>query len=139
MKKAIFEGMVFDEYDRQLPVVYVGDDPAYVIDDDGFNRHVSASEIDRQVWDYMNRDFEGNEDFISKKTAEMMGVDDIFSIAVIRKQLENRDEQFYELEEKGIPYDMRQYLNMLGFKVIVNQRGELVEINQPSISSEDDE
>lgn len=139
MKKAIFEGLVFDEYDRQLPVVYVGDDPAYVIDDDGFNRHVSANEIDRQVWDYMNRGFEGNEDFISQKTAEMMGVDDIFSIAVIRKQLENRNEQFYELEGKGLPFDMRQYLNMLGFKVIVNQRGELVEINQPSITSEDDD
>ena len=139
MKKAIFEGLVFDEYDRQLPVVYVGDDPAYVIDDDGFNRHVSANEIDRQVWDYMNQGFEGNEDFISQKTAEMMGVDDIFSIAVIRKQLENRNEQFYELEEKGLPYDMRQYLNKLGIKVIVNQRGELMEIIHPSMTSEVDE
>ncbi len=139
MKKAIFEGMVFDEFDRQLPVVYVGDEPAYVIDDDGFNRHVSANEIDRQVWDYMNRGLEGNEDFISQKTAEMMGADDIFSIAVIRQQLEKRDDQFYELEKIGLPYDMRQYLKMLGFKVIVNHRGELMEVNQPSIASEDDE
>ncbi len=33
MKKAIFEGLVYDMDDRVLPVVFVGSEPTYVIDD----------------------------------------------------------------------------------------------------------
>jgi len=137
--KAIFEGMVFDTLGRQLRVAYVGDDPTYVIDDSDFERHVPAGELDRQVWNRMSEGIEGNEDFLSEQTAKLLGQDDIFSIAVIRNQFENRDKQFSELQEKGLPYDLRMYMTMVGFQVVVNHRGEVMEVKQPAVTDEDEE
>ena len=51
--KAVFEGLVFDDLDRQLETRFVGADACYVIDDDGFLRHISADKIDRQVLEAM--------------------------------------------------------------------------------------
>lgn len=139
MKKAIFEGMVFDTLGRQLQVAYVGDEPTYVIDDSDFERHVPAGELDRQVWNRMSEGIEGNEDFLSEQTAKLLGQDDIFSIAVIRNQFESRDKQFSELQEKGLPYDLRMYMTMVGFQVVVNHRGEVMEVKQPTVTDGDEE
>lgn len=139
MKRAIFEGLVYDMDNRLLPVVYVGLEPTYVIDDYGFDRHVPAEDVDRQVWDLLSAGIEGNEDMLSEQTAKMLGQEDIFSVAVIRNQLKNRDKQFAELQEKGFPHDARVYMNMIGFKIIVDHRGEIQEVKQPTITSEDEE
>lgn len=139
VKKAIFEGMVYDSLERQLPVVYVGDEPTYVIDDSGFERHVSAGDVDRQVWNFLSEGIEGNEDVLAEQVAKFSGQDDIFSLAMIRKQFENRDQQFVELQEKGFPYDARMYMIMIGFQIIVNQRGELLEVKQPAGSIGEEE
>ncbi|MEL7625567.1 MAG: hypothetical protein AAGU15_01750 [Anaerolineaceae bacterium] len=139
MIKAIFEGLVYDLLGRQLPVVYVGNEPTYVIDDNGFERHVPASYIDRQVWDLLSAGVEGNEEFLSEQTAKMLGQEDIFSMAVIRSQFENRDKQFYDLQEKGFPYDARMYLTMIGFKIVVDNRGDLQEVKQPAVTNGDEE
>jgi len=137
LKKAIFEGLVFDEHSQPLNVVWVGDEPCYVINDDGFLRHIPAGEIDRSVWDFLRQGLEGNEDFLSQKAAEMMGQDDPFTIAVIRSHLERSEEQFAQLQEVGIPENDRLYMGMAGFRVIVNYRGELVEVKQPTITTDD--
>ena len=139
MKKAIFEGMVYDSLERQLPVVYVGDEPTYVIDDSGFERHVSAGDVDRQVWNVLSEGIEGNEDILAEQVAKLSGQDDIFSLAMIRRQFENRDQQFFELQEKGFPYDARMYMIMIGFKIVVNHRGEVLEIKQPAVTNGDEE
>ncbi len=139
MKKAIFEGLVYDNLEQQLSVAYVGMEPTYVIDDYGFDRHVPAEEVDRQVWDLLSAGIEGKEDMLSEQTAKMLGQDDIFSVAVIRNQLENRDKQFEELQEKGFPADVRMYMTMLGFKIIVDHRGDVLEVKQPAVTGEDDE
>jgi uncharacterized circularly permuted ATP-grasp superfamily protein len=139
VKRAIFEGLVYDMDNRLLPVVYVGLEPTYVIDDYGFDRHVPAEDVDRQVWDLLSAGIEGNEDMLSEQTAKMLGQEDIFSVAVIRNQLKNRDKQFAELQEKGFPHDARVYMNMIGFKIIVDHRGEVQEVKQPTITSEDEE
>lgn len=133
MKRAIFEGLVFDINGEPLSVAYVGDEPCYVINDDGFLRHVSAEGVDRQIWDELTRGLEGNEDFLSQKAAEMMGQEDPFSIAVIRSQFEKTDEQFSQLQEIGFPSDARMYLGMVGFKAIVDYRGDLIELKQPTV------
>ena len=139
MIKAIFEGMVFDTLGRRLQVAYVGDEPTYVIDDSDFERHVPAGELDRQVWNRMSEGIEGNEDFLSEQTAKLLGQDDIFSIAVIRNQFENREKQFSDLQAKGLPYDLRMYMSMAGFQVVVNHRGEVLEVKQPAVTDEDEE
>lgn len=139
MNKAIFEGLVFDEYDNTLTVAIVGGEPFYVFDDQGFMRHIPAEEIDQQVWEVFSSQIRGNEDALSEQAAKMMGQEDIFSVAVIRNQLANSDKQFEDLQRLGMPADLQDYLGLMGFRVIVDHRGELLELKQPGIAEEGDE
>ena len=139
MKKALFEGLVFDTADQPLAVTWVGDDPSYVLDDGGFLRHIPAEDVDRQVWDALTSGISGNEDFLSEQTAKLLGQDDIFSKAVIRQQLENSKDNFEQLRATGLPQDMRSYLGMTGFRIVVDFHGDVVEIKQPAITPPGDE
>lgn len=139
MKRALFEGLVFDNAERPLDMTWIGDEPHYVLDDDGFLRHIAAESIDRQVWADLTSGISGNEEFLSEQTAKMLGQEDIFSIAVIRQQLENPEGQFEQLRDSGLPQDLRTYLGMVGFKIIVDIHGEVVEIRQPTVASPEDE
>lgn len=134
MKRALFEGLVFDTNDQPLAVTWVGDDPSYVLDDGGFLRHIPAEEVDQQVWDTLTSGISGNEDFLIEQTAKLLGQEDIFSIAVIRQQLEKSGEQFEQLRGSGLPQDMRNYLGMTGFRIVVDFHGDVVDIKQPAIT-----
>jgi hypothetical protein len=136
--KAVFEGLVFDENDNPLDVVYVGGEAFYVIDDDGFKRHISSEQIDDQVLDVMASQVEDNKDIISEQTAKMIGQDDLFTHAMINNQLENIDNQLEMLKRQGMPEVSRSYLGLLGFKIVTNYHGDVVRVDQPSIPSEDE-
>lgn len=138
-QRALFEGLVSDEDDRPVEVVYVGGEPCYVVDDAGFHRHIPAEEVDRQVLDFMKEQIKGNEDLISQQTAKMMGMDDIFSKAIIENQLKKIDDQFEALLQTGIPEEGRTYLGMMGMKIVINVHGEVVRLEQPGIEASDDE
>lgn len=129
-RQALFAGLVFDESDHPLEVGRIGEEPAYVIDDAGFRRHVPAAQIDNVVLGEMKKLIQGNEDLISGEAAKMVGAEDPFSKAIIENQLKNIDKQFEMLFEVGIPEDMRAYLGMIGFKVVVDYHGEVVEVRQ---------
>jgi hypothetical protein len=62
----------------------------------------------------------------------MLGQEDVFTKAAIEQQLKNIDKQFDQLMQAGIPEDMRAYLGMVGFKVIINMHGEVLKVDQPS-------
>jgi hypothetical protein len=132
-RKAVFEGLVYDEFDQPVQTGWIGSDPVYIVDDKGFKRHIPAEDVDRQVWEFMQEQIEGNEDLISSKAAEMMGEMDIFTKAAIENQLKNMDSQFDQLEQIGIPEESRLYLGMIGFRITISIHGEVLEINQPGI------
>lgn len=132
MKKPVFEGLVFDENDKSLTTTYVGEEPYYVIDDNGFLRHVASEDVDRQVMKFFQEQMAGKEDLIASESAKMIGQEDLFTHAMIINQLKNMEQQFDRLLETGIPRETRLYLGMLGFKVIVNVHGEVVRVDQPS-------
>jgi len=131
--KAVFEGLVYDEYENPVAIGWIGSEPCYIVDDAGFMRHIPAEEVDRQVWEFMQSQIEGNEDMISEKTAEMLGQDDIFTMAAIQNQLKNLDEQFDQLKEVGIPEESRLYMGMIGFRIIISIHGEVLEVVQPGM------
>ena len=137
--KAIFEGLVFDELGRPAEVVYVGGDPCYVVDDDGFRRHIPAEQIDRQVLDSMRQSIEGHEDLLTDQTAKMLGQDDIFSRAMIEQQIRNLDQQFDNLMQTGLPEEMRAYLGMMGFRIRINVHGDVLEVEQPGMIADGDD
>jgi hypothetical protein len=139
MKKAIFEGLVFDEQDQPVSVVYVGDDPCYVVNDAGFRRHIPAEIVDHQVFQSMLDQIEGHEGIISEQTAKMLGQDDIFSRAMIETQLKNIDQQFTNLQQSGLPEEGRVYMGMMGFRIKINIHGDVIDIEQPGMIDPDSE
>ena len=131
-KEPLFAGLVVDESDRAVESAMVGSEPCYVVDDNGFRRHIPAEQIDRQILDKMREQIEGHEDILGEETAKMLGQDDIFSRAMIQKQLENIDEQFEKILGSGIPTEGRSYMGMMGFKIVINVHGEVIYFEQPS-------
>lgn len=138
MTRALFPGLVFDEQDNPAEVVYVGDEPCYVVDDDGFRRHIPSLQVDRQVLDTMAAQIEGHEDILTDQAAKMLGQDDIFSRAMLLNQFKNIDAQLDQLLQTGIPQDALAYLGMLGFKIVIDVHGEVVDLNQPGMIAPDD-
>lgn len=138
-KQALFAGLVFDESGQPAEVVYVGDEPCYVVDDAGFKRHIPAEQVDRQVLESMREMITGHEDLLSEQTAKMLGSDDPFSVAAIESQLKNIDKQFDQLFETGIPEDGRAYMGMMGFRITIDVHGDVVDIEQPGMIADDDE
>lgn len=129
--KHLFAGLIVDETDLPVDAVYVGDDPCYVVNDQGFRRHISSEKVDRQVLALMKEFITGHEDIISEQAAKMLGQDDIFSMASITQQLKQIDKHFDMLLDVGIPEAQRAYLGMLGFKVRIDLHGEVIELVQP--------
>ncbi len=138
-KKAVFAGLVYDEYDNPVQTGWIGSEPCYIVDDDGFKRHIPAEEVDRQVWQQMGEQIKGHEDLISEQAAEMLGQDDIFTQAAIQNQLKNLDAQFDQLAESGIPEESRLYMGMIGFRIIISIHGDVLEIVQPRMLDESGE
>lgn len=133
LKKAVFEGLVYDEYGKPVETGWIGSEPCYIVDDDGFRRHILAEEVDRQVWQHFQEQISGHEDLLSEKAAEMLGQDDIFTMAAIQNQFKNMDAQYEKLAEVGIPEESRVYLGMIGFKIIISIHGEVLEVVQPGM------
>ncbi|HUV25829.1 MAG: hypothetical protein WA997_18975 [Anaerolineales bacterium] len=138
-QKPLFEGLVFDEFDKPVEVTYVGDEPFYVVDDDGFHRHIPSEQVDRQVLQSMRDLIDGHEDLLSEQTAKMLGQEDIFTRAMIESQLKNIDKQFDTLFSSGIPEEGRAYMGMMGFRITIDYHGEVIKIDQPGMIAPDDE
>ncbi len=138
-REPLFAGLVLDEFGKSAETTIVGDEPCYVVDDAGFKRHIPAEQVDKQVLNEIAKLMKGSEDLISEQTAKMLGQEDVFTKAAIEQQLKNIDKQFDQLMKMGIPEDMRAYLGMMGFKVIINVHGEVLSVDQPGTASGDDE
>ena len=138
-KQPLFAGLVVDESDRVAETAYVGDEPCYVVDDYGFRRHIPSEQVDRVVLSQIASLMKGSEDLISEQTAKMIGQEDVFTKAAIEQQIKNIDKQFDQLMQAGIPEDMRAYLGMVGFKIVINVHGEVVKVEQPGAAGDEGE
>jgi hypothetical protein len=135
----LFAGLVIDELGNPAETAFIGSEPCYVVNDAGFKRHIPAEQVDRAVLAQIAEVMKGSEDIISEQTAKMLGQEDPFSRAMIEQQLKNIDKQFETLMQTGFPDEMRAYLGMMGFKVIVNYHGEVVRVEQPGSAGGDEE
>jgi hypothetical protein len=128
--QALFEGLIYDEYDQLVETKLVGNQASYVVNDDGFLRHVDAEIVDRQILSFFLNQLEDNKDLAIEQALTMLGKDDLFTKAALDAQLRNIDMD--QIIAAGIPLQAREMLGMLGFHVIINIHGEVVEIQQPS-------
>jgi hypothetical protein len=133
--KALFAGLVMDENGNPLDTTYLGEEAQYVLDDNGFLRHIDAEVIDRQVLGALQNQILANKDAVEQGLMKMMGSEDIFTKAAIDKSIQNMD----QVLTQGIPDDARQMLGMMGFRVVVNYHGEVLRIDQPGVADDSDE
>ncbi len=138
-RQPLFAGLVVDEFDHRVDTAFVGDEPCYVVEDLGFRRHIPAEQVDRAVLSQIADLMKGSEDLISEQTAKMLGQEDLFTKAAIEQQLKNIDKQFDQLMQTGIPEDMRAYMGMIGFKVVINYHGEVLRVEQPGAAGNGEE
>jgi hypothetical protein len=132
--KAVFEGLVFDELGRTLGVAKVGGEAQYVIDDDGFLRHIDAASVDRQVLEAIGEQINANKEIVEEGIMRMLDNYDLFTKAAIDASIKNID----QVLERGIPDDARMWLGMMGFRVVVNMHGEVVKFDMPTTTTEDE-
>ena len=126
---AMFEGLVYDEYGRPVTTGWVGPDACYIVDDDGFLRHIDAEQVDRQVLQFFKEQVMANKDLAIRSMLEMMGKDDIFTKTALEYQLAHMDEQI-----NPMPPQARALLQNLGFRIIIDVQGQLIDIQGPDVS-----
>lgn len=129
----MFAGLVVDENGNPADTAWVGDEPCYVVDDAGFRRHIPSDDVDRQVLAALRAQIAGMEDELSKQAAQMMGQDDIFTVAMIKTQLSNMEAHFDEILQAGLPEEVRAYMGMMGFRVVIDLHGDVLRVDQPSM------
>ena len=130
---AVFAGLVFDELGRALGATTIGGEAQYVIDDDGFLRHIDAASVDRQVLAVIQEQINTNKDIVEEGMMRMLDNYDLFTKATIDASIKNMD----QVLERGIPDDARLWLGMMGFRVVVNVHGEVVKLDMPGATMDE--
>jgi len=132
---AMFAGLVVDEDGNAAEIAWVGENACYVVMDDDFRRHIDAEQVDRQVLRFMRGQVEDNRDLAVAQMLEMLGKDDIFTKAAVESSINNIDKQVGQ----PIPEEARQWMGMLGFSIVIDFHGNVVDINLPAGGIDDDE
>lgn len=129
-RQALFAELVYDEIGRMVETAVIGSEAQYVVDDDGFRRHIDAEVVDRQVLSFFLQQLEANKEMAVEQMLNMIGKDDLFTKAAIDAQLRNIDMD--QIIAQGIPLQARNMMGMLGLRIIIDIHGEVIKIDQPA-------
>lgn len=135
-RQALFSGLVFSEDGEPVETTHVGAEPHYVILDDDFRRHVPSEFVDRQVLEWIQQQATASKEIVSDQIMNMLGKDDLFTKAMIDSSITHMDQQ---VMDQGLPEDARMMLGMMGFKIIINVHGEVVNLEMPTQELPDDD
>ena len=136
-QQAMFSGLIYDEYDNLVATSLIGGEAQYVVDDDGFLRHVDAELVDRQILAFFLGQLEQNKDLAVEQAMQMMGQDDLLTKAALDDSLNNISAD--QIIAQGVPAQARDMLGMAGFRVVINVHGDIVRLDQPAAPEEGDE
>lgn len=124
---AMFDGLVRDTAGRAVSVSYVGDRACYVVDDDGFLRHIDAERVDRAVLGFIKSQVADHKDLAVGGVMEMLGKDDLFTKAAVESSIDKMD----QAPSQPLPTEAKQMLGMLGFRIVIDDQGNLADIEMP--------
>jgi hypothetical protein len=127
-RTAMFAGLVVDESGRTAEIDYVGGTACYVVYDEDFRRYIDAAQVDRQVLRFMREQVDDNRQMAVGAMLDMMGKDDIFTKAAVESTIDHMEDAVGQ----PIPEDARQWLGMLGFRVVIDFHGDIVDIQLPA-------
>ena len=126
--KAVFGGLVFNEAGEAARVVSLGGVDHYAVPDQDFLWHIEAYRIDDVVLDEMQRQLGEVRPQVVEMMLDMLGRRDIFTKAALDASVEN-------LAANVRRSDTAQWATMLGlagFRIVVDHRGEVLDIVFPS-------
>lgn len=132
---AMFAGLVVDENGRPAEVATVGSAACYVVYDEDFKRHIDAAHVDRQVLRFMREQVDDNRPLAVGAMLDMMGKDDLFTKIAVESTIDHMEEAVGQ----PIPEDARQWLGMLGFRIVIDFRGDVIDIQLPAAAGGEDE
>lgn len=132
--QALFTGLVYDEQENLVDVAFVGSNAQYVIDDNGFRRHIPAADVDRQVLHVFIDQLQDHKEIAVAQALRMIGKDDLFTKAALDASIRNVNVE--EILRQGIPEDARTMMGMMGFRIVIDYHGEVIRLDQPAISDE---
>jgi hypothetical protein len=125
-----FAGLVETEEGEPVEVTTIGGSSYYVINDQGFRRHVEAAAVDRVVLAQFLEQLRANQDEASALMLRMMGQDDLFTKAMVDSTIRNIN--LDQVLGQSLLPDARQWLGMLGFRVVIDLHGEVVRVDMPA-------
>jgi hypothetical protein len=134
-RSAMFAGLVFDESGHPAQIAFVGEYACYVVMDDDFRRHIDAEGVDTQVLRLMREQVEPHRDLAVKTMLDMLGKDDLFTKAALESSINNMEQNVGQ----ALPDDAKQWLGMLGFKIVIDDHGNVVDLQMPEGGAIDDE
>jgi hypothetical protein len=135
--QALFAGLVYNEQGEPAEVAFVGGVAHYAVPDGGFRRHVEASRIDNAVIAHLKEQVTSQQDEVVRGMLQMLGKDDIFTKAALDASIRNMDQNIRQSD----PDQWLPWLRLMGFRVVVNVHGDVVQIiypNQPADEGGDD-
>ena len=132
---AMFAGLVMDENGRPAEVDAVGSAACYVIYDDDFRRYIDAAHVDRQVLRFMREQMDDNRQLAVGAMLDMMGKDDLFTKIAVESTIDHMEDAVGQ----PIPEDARQWLGMLGFRIVIDFHGEVIDVQLPAAAGGEEE
>lgn len=134
-REAMFAGLVVDESGQAAEVKHVGENACYVVWDDDFRRHIDAEGVDRQVLRFMREQVDDHRDLAVEQMLNMLGKDDIFTKVAVESSINNIEKNVGQ----PIPEEARQWMGMLGFRIVIDFHGNVVDIQMPTGGIAEDE
>jgi predicted short-subunit dehydrogenase-like oxidoreductase (DUF2520 family) len=136
-RTAIFAGLVVDDRDQAVAVTRVGHEAFYVVDEDGFLRHVPSESVDRHVLTALQESVLANREAVVEGMLDYLGKDDLFTKAAVESSLGQMGEQMQQLLDVGLPEEARQWLGLMGFRVVIDVHGEVIDLEMPGMVEEE--
>ncbi len=134
---ALFAGLIVDEEGKPVEVTHVGAEPYYVVDDAGFHRHIPTEYVDRQILRHIQENVMAHRELVVHSMLEWMGRDDLFTKAAIEASISQMGEHMERLFQVGIPEETRTWLGLLGFSVVIDMHGDVLQVNMPEATDDD--
>jgi len=128
--QALFEGLVYNEQGVPAELRFVGSVPHYVVVDDGFERHVRAKCVDDAVLGELQGQVDAQQDELVDAMLRALGRDDVFTKAALGASLGDIATNL----RASAPWQWRPWLQMLGFRIIIDVHGHLVELTYDASS-----
>jgi hypothetical protein len=131
-RQALFEGLVYNEHGERAKVAFIGGVAHYAMPDGDFLRHVEARAIDDAVMAQLKEQITSQKEELVRGMLQMLGKDDIFTKAALDASIRNIDQQVRQSDRS----QWGPWLQLLGFRVVADVHGNVVQIIYPQQSGE---